>query len=401
MEEHKKTFRRGIAVGVAVTLAAAMLLVGGLAVYLRVGVGNSGVINGITKTKLEYLISLVDYYFYEDVDRASFKDGLYKGLVESLGDPYSAYYTAEEYESVTIDTQGNYAGIGAMLTQSTATRQIFVLKVYSGSPAEAAGVKEGDEILSADGVEVGDYMLDEYVKLIRGEVGTQVTLQLRRNGEQTLESVITRAQVAVPSVEYKMLEGHVGYIEISEFLQNTREQFDAAVADLQSQGMESVIFDLRSNGGGLVDSVTEILDEILPEGTTVYMEDKRGNREDYTSDAEHYMSCPIVVLVSQNTASAAEIFAGAIRDYHYGTLIGTRTFGKGIVQTTLPLSDGSAIKLTTARYYTPSGECIHEKGISPDIEMEYEFLGDENEEYTEMKDNQICRALEVLSGEKK
>ena len=212
---------------------------------------------------------------------------------------------------------------------------------------------------------------------------------------------ITRAEVKVPSVEHEMLPGNIGYIAIADFSSNTKEQYDEAMKDLQAQGMKAVVFDLRYNGGGLVDSVVEILDEILPEGTTVYMEDKNGKRTDYTSDGEHYLDMPIAVLTSKNTASAAEIFAGAIRDYEYGTLIGTKTYGKGIVQTTVPLSDGSAIKITIASYFTPSGECIHKKGIKPDVELEYEFMGGDDEEYSTSLDNQIQKACEILREEMK
>lgn len=399
MEEQKKSFRKGLLVGVLASSVAILLVFGVAAGILRAGAGKSGVLNGITRIKAEYLISLMDYYFYEDVDTDAMRNGLYKGLVESLDDPYSTYYTAEEYEDIMIDTTGNYAGIGALLGQNAATRQIYVIKVYEGSPAEDAGIEMGDEILSADDVEVGDHTLDEFVKCIRGEPGTKVKIRLLRDGDQTLEPTVTRAQVTVPSVSYKMLEGNVGYIEISEFSQNTLEQFETAMADLEGQGMTSVIFDLRYNGGGLVDSVTEILDEILPEGVTVYMEDKHGKRTEYTSDEEHAISYPMVVLISENTASAAEIFAGAVRDFDRGMLIGTKTFGKGIVQTTMPLKDGSAIKLTTATYYTPRGECIHKTGIAPDIELKYELLGDKDEAYDVMRDNQILKALDVLKSQ--
>jgi carboxyl-terminal processing protease len=193
-----------------------------------------------------------------------------------------------------------------------------------------------------------------------------------------------------------MLDGKVGYIEISQFSTGTKDDFEKAVKDLQSQGMESVIYDLRNNGGGMVDSVTAILDDILPKGKVVYTKDKNGKEEDYYSDDEKQLKIPTVVLVNGGTASSSEIFTGAIRDFKWGTIIGENTFGKGIVQITLPLSDGSAIKVTNAKYYTPKGECIHKKGIKPDIELKYQFLGNENDEYDYTLDNQIQKALEVL-----
>jgi carboxyl-terminal processing protease len=392
-KSHK--FGKGVLVGVLSTLAVVLLVLIGGTIYLKqMGFGS---LEGLDTTKMEYIVSLIRYYFYEDVDEEALSEGVYKGLMESLDDPYSVYYTAEEYDELMIDTTGNYAGIGAVLTKSTEDDSVMVVTVYEGSPAEQAGLRSGDVIISADDVVAKDEDLDIFVRSVRGEEGSVVTIVYERDGVQTSVDV-TRAQVSVPSVSYQMLDGNIGYVYISEFSSNTKEQYDAAMADLTSQGMQAVIFDLRYNGGGLVDSVTDILDEILPEGTTVYMEDKRGERTTYTSDAEHYLDMPIAVLISENTASAAEIFAGAIRDFDYGTLIGTTTFGKGIVQSTIPLSDGSAIKITMATYYTPSGECIHKVGIDPDVELEYEFLGGDEDTYDTSLDNQIVKAMEVLGN---
>jgi carboxyl-terminal processing protease len=388
-----RSFGKGVLTGILCTLALVILLVIGAALYIK-NAGLSG-LEQLDLTKLQYISALIEYYFYEDVDDDALADGVYKGLMEALDDPYSVYYTAEEYEELMIDTTGNYAGIGAVLTKDTTDGSVRVVTVYDGSPAQLAGLQPQDVIISADDAIAAEEDLDIFVRSVRGEEGTTVTIVYQRDGvESTVE--MTRAQVSVPSVSYKMLDHNIGYVYMSEFSQNTKEQFDAAMADLTAQGMEAVIFDLRYNGGGLLDSVTEILDEILPQGTTVYMEDKHGERTTYTSDAEHYLDMPIAVLVSGSTASAAEIFSGAIRDFDYGTLIGTTTFGKGIVQSTIPLSDGSAIKITMATYYTPSGECIHKKGIDPDIELEYEFLGNEDDSYDESLDNQIQKAMEVL-----
>jgi carboxyl-terminal processing protease len=193
-----------------------------------------------------------------------------------------------------------------------------------------------------------------------------------------------------------MLDDKVGYIAVSQFAETTYNDFVAAYEDLESQGMTSVIFDMRDNGGGLLDSVVDMLDYLLPKGVVVYTQDKYEKQEDFTSDDKHQKNIPMIVLVNGNTASAAEIFTGALRDFDYATIIGTKTFGKGIVQSTIPFSDGSAIKLTTQTYYTPSGECIQGKGINPDIELEFEFLGEEDEKYSTDKDNQIQRALEEL-----
>ena len=275
--------------------------------------------------------------------------------------------------------------------------QVTVLHVYKGSPAEEAGVKDGDVILAVDGAETEKEELSELVKRIKGSEGTTVSLTLQRKGvDKSLTVQVERRQVEVPTVEYQMLQDSTGYLQITEFSDVTPGQFEKAVADLEGQGMTSLIVDLRNNPGGVLESVNEILDLILPEGIIVYTEDKYGNRTDYTSKGDTYMEMPLAVLINENSASASEIFAGAIKDYEYGTLIGTTTFGKGIVQQIIPLKDGSAVKVTIARYFTPKGNYIHEVGIEPDIRLEYEYLGPEDEEYDIMKDNQVLKALEVL-----
>ena len=345
--------------------------------------------------KLAYIVSLIKTYYYQDVDDNDLIDGIYSGVVESLGDPYSAYYDPQEYEDLMISITGEFAGIGATLQKNPDTGYVTIVKVHKGSPAEKIGLMVDDIILMADDVDLTELDLDVAVTYIRGEKGTDVTLKVLRGGQE-MTFTATRDTVTMDTVEYEMLEDNIGYVQISSFQDATARDFIAAMEDLQAQGMESVIFDLRSNTGGLLDSVTEILDYILPEGTTVYMEDKNGKRTTYTSDAKQYIDMPIVVLVDGYTASASEIFTGAIRDYHYGTIVGTKTFGKGIVQSTMEVGDGSAVKLTIASYYTPSGECIHGEGIAPDIELEYEFLGGENDTYAKELDNQIQKAIELL-----
>ncbi|MDC7280396.1 S41 family peptidase [Butyrivibrio fibrisolvens] len=346
-------------------------------------------------SKFSTILSIIETYYYQDVDNDKLVNGVYKGVVESLDDPYSEYYTAEEYQDLMATLTGNYAGIGALLQKNAETGAVSITKIYKDTPAEKAGLKEGDYIISADGYLATDEGLDTFVQHIRGEEGTDVELVISRDGEeQTI--VCTRASIATPTVEHQMLEGNVGYIAVSQFTDHTYKDFVEAYKDLEKQGMTAVVFDMRNNGGGLLDSVVEMLDYLLPKGTVVYTMDKEGNREDFLSDEGSSKDIPMVVLVNGNTASAAEIFTGAIRDFEYGTIIGTNTFGKGIVQSTIPLSDGSALKLTTQTYYTPSGECIHGKGIAPDIELEYEFQGGEDDAYSVDLDNQIQKALEVL-----
>ena len=389
----------GLAIGCAVTLGIGLSVVASKISFTDESAEKvlENLQSGDTSdSKLTTIISYIENFYYKDVDADTLVNGVYKGVVNSLDDPYSEYYTAEEYKDLMTTLTGNYAGIGALLQKNPQTGEVSITKVYAGTPAEKSGLVAGDIIVSADGNKATDEDLDKFVQHIRGEEGTDVELVIIRDGKEQ-KVVCTRASISTPTVEYQMLDGNVGYIVVSQFTENTADDFKAAFQDLESQGMKSVIFDMRNNGGGLLDSVVEMLDYILPEGTVVYTMDKQGSREDYTSDDIHKKNIPMIVLVNENTASAAEIFTGAVRDFKYGTIIGTNTFGKGIVQSTIPLADGSALKLTTQTYYTPSGECIHGKGIKPDIELEYEFQGGEDDAYSVDLDNQIQKALEVLS----
>lgn len=351
--------------------------------------------------KLNRLIGEIGLYYYEDVNVDQLVTGIYKGLFEGLDDPYSAYYTEDEYEEMMISATANYYGIGAGLLQDKDSMQVTIQRVYEGSPAEKAGLQKGDTIVQVEDVTATSVELSELVTKIRGEEGTTVHIKIYREGDTDYrEFDVVRGNVNIPTVSHKLLDGNIGYIQIVEFAKNTAVEFEEAVNDLQSQGMQGMVIDLRDNGGGMLNTCQEMLDAILPEGVVVYTEDKYGNRQDLTSDAEHYMDIPITVLVNGNTASASEIFAGAIRDFEYGTLIGTQTFGKGIVQNMKQLEDGSAYKMTVSRYFTPCGDNIHKIGIQPDIELEYEYSGDtEADTYDEMKDNQIVKAIEVLRGE--
>ena len=404
----KPGFAAGVVVGIA---AAAVILVGGTFGICKAGnyqmvigskgaskVKNTKLLDQDTVDKVDELTNYMDLYYYEDYDVQDVQDGLLKGVVSGLGDKYSAYYTAEEYKEQQLSTSGTYYGIGAALAQDKDTMQVTITKIYEGTPSEEAGLKKDDVIVSADGTDATSMELTDFVKLIRGEEGTTVHLEIYRpSTEETLEFDVERKNVELPSVSSQMLENNIGYIQISEFQSKTAEQFESALSSLKDQGAQSLIVDVRGNGGGLVDSVVAILDDILPEGTVVYTEDKYGNRQDYTSSGDTYLDMPIAVLIDQNSASASEIFAGAIKDYNYGTLIGTKTFGKGIVQTVFSLPEGDAIKITTAKYFTPDGNYIHGVGIEPDIELEYQFMGGENDEYSVDLDNQIQKAIEVLS----
>lgn len=351
-------------------------------------------------SKINELSTYMNLYYYDEFDNETLKDGIYAGLVDAVGDKYSVYYTAEEYAESQVGMTGKYYGIGAGLRQDVDTMVVTISKVYEGTPSETAGLLAEDIILSVDEIDATSMEVSDLVQHIRGEEGTTVHLEVYRPSlGEYLSFDVERANVTLPSVDSEMLTETIGYIRIESFEEDTAKQFEEALTGLESAGMQSLVVDLRYNGGGLIDSVVQILDDILPEGLVVYTEDKYGNRHEYTSDASTYIDYPLVVLVNQDSASASEIFAGAIKDYEYGTLIGTTTFGKGIVQTIFKLSDGDAVKLTTAKYFTPNGNYIHGVGIDPDIELEYEYLDPEGESYEMQYDNQIQKAIEVLNGD--
>lgn len=361
----------------------------------------SNILTNKTVKKIDELMSYIDLYYNDDCDEDDIRNAIYAGTLEGLGDPYSVYYTADEYKDMQISTSGKYYGIGAALGQDAKTKEVTISKVYEGTPAEEAGLRDGDQIVKVNDTVSTSEELSDLVQKIRGEEGTTVHLKIyRASTKKTFEVDVERKNVELPSITSKMLDGGIGYIQISEFQSKTEEQFKSALADLKKQGMKSLIVDVRSNPGGLITAAANILDQILPKGTVVYTEDKYGKREDYASDSK-CLKCPIAVLVNENSASASEIFAGAIKDYNYGTLIGTKTFGKGIVQTVFPLEDGDAVKITTAKYYTPKGNYIHGVGIEPDINLTYKYSGPEDEAYDMKYDNQVQKAIKVLAEKMK
>lgn len=385
----KHSFKKGIAAGIVLTIMA-FALTGCTAAYFLpryAGRGNAKEREQID-AKIQELDQYIDQYYLFDYEEEDVENGIYKGLMAGLGDIYTGYYTPEEYASFMESSNGSYSGIGAMLTQDYSTGIISVVRAFEGSPAAEAGMQAGDLLYMVEGEEVTGKDLSLVVTDLKGAEGTEVHISTLR-GTEVMELTLVRRNIQVPTVESRMIDDQIGYIAITEFDDVTDEQFMEALENLESQGMKKMIIDLRDNGGGLVDVTCAILDRLLPEGLIVYTEDKYGNRQEESSDAENYFSGDMAVLVNGNSASASEIFAGAIKDYGVGTLIGTQTFGKGIVQSLFPLSDGSAVKITVSRYYTPAGNNIHEVGITPDIVLE----ADDNEE----EDNQLQKAIEVLS----
>lgn len=350
-----------------------------------------------TNAKVDAIREIIDRYYLEDADESAMVNGIYKGLVSGLGDPYSVYYTEDEYNRLMETTEGIYCGIGVSVSQNIETGIITLVKPFKNAPGFEAGILPGDILYKVNGEEVTGQDLTTVVAKIKGEEGTTVDLTVvRENETDYIDITVERRQVEIPTIEYEMLENNIGYILISEFDTVTQQQFFDAFTDLNNKGMQGLIVDLRDNPGGILDVVNSILDNILPEGLIVYTEDKAGHKEEYTSDAEHYFDKPLAVLINGNSASASEIFAGAVKDYGIGTLVGTTTYGKGIVQRLIELGDGTAMKLTISKYFTPNGNNIHGIGIEPDIEVELSDEARKKAVIEHSEDNQLQTAIEAV-----
>jgi carboxyl-terminal processing protease len=350
--------------------------------------------------KVKKIEALIDHYYFEEVDEEAFADGIYKGILQSLGDPYSTYYTKAEYKSLMESSSGIYCGIGATVTQDVTTGIISIVTPFVTGPAYEVGLLPGDIIYKVEGKEVTGFDLTEVVSRIKGEEGTKIEVTIIREGEsEPLDFSIPRRVVEVPTISYEMLDGKIGYITISEFDEVTAQQFRDAIAELDKQGQKGLIIDIRNNPGGLLNTVSDMLDRMLPKGLIVYTKDKYGNREEKKSDGKEEFSKPLAVIINGRSASASEIFAGAIQDYGKGTIVGTTSFGKGIVQSIIPLQDGTAIKVTVSKYFTPKGQDIHGIGIKPDVTVE---LKDELKKKVVIKkeeDNQLQKAIEIIKKE--
>lgn len=352
--------------------------------------------------KMELLAQLVDQYYMYDISVEDMRTGAYKGLLEGLGDPYTCYYTAEEFDALMETTSGTYYGIGAVVQQNLKTMYITIVKPYVDGPAYNAGMLPGDIIYMVDGVDVTGMEIDNVVAMMKGPEGTIVKVTVIRDGvADPIELTITRGKIEIETIEYEMLENNIGYIAISGFDEPTPKQFKDAIKALQKQNMKGLIIDLRDNGGGLLDAVVEMLDYILPKGMIVYTEDKYGNRDEYRGTDKEVLELPMAVMINGNSASAAEIFAAAMKDYEAATLVGTTSFGKGIVQSILPLTDGTAVKITISRYFTPKGVCIHGEGVTPHVEVE---LKDELRQMViipKEQDNQLAEAVKAVLNKMK
>lgn len=385
-------FVKGALVGAALAFAISGAAVGG---FELIGGSSSDVVSDATQKKLSKIQRIVKEKFLYEEDEDKIQDGILKGYVDGLDDVYSVYYNEEETKALQESTSGEYYGVGAVLTEDATTGVVTIVEVYEDSPAEKAGLKAEDILYKVDDTEVTGMDLSKVVSYIKGDEGTDVTLTVIR-GDQSdeIELTATRAKIEAHTVSYKMLEDKIGYIKVTEFDAVTTQQYTDALDDLENQGMERLIVDLRNNPGGNVSTVCDMLDRMLPEGLIVYTQDKDGNKNEASSDEENQFTKPLVVLMNGNSASASEIYAGAIQDYGLGKIVGTQSYGKGVVQQIFDLGDDTSLKITIADYYTPNGRNINGQGITPDVEVEYE-----KDENNSEADNQLDKAIEVVKSE--
>lgn len=439
--ESKNKFWKGFLVGALVMAFSGLVIVGVSAGIFLIGeavmddpsqtrmveqdspvLGDEDLNFGEINTKMNYIQEIIKQYYLFEEDAEAVEDGIYMGLMYGLNDPYSVYYNEEDYASMLEDTSGEYCGIGAMVSQNRSTGIATVTKVFEGAPSFEAGMLPGDIIYKVAGEDVAGMELDLLVSnYIRGEEGSKVKITvLRGDANEEVELTIERRQIEVPTVEHEMLEDNIGYIYVMQFDSVTSQQFANAVEDLETQGMEKLVIDLRDNPGGVLDGVVEMLAYVLPEdkmdGLLLYTADKDGKGDryycedgklkyesdygykngDFPREDGHEIDVPMAVLVNENSASASEVFTGAIQDYEAGIVVGTQTFGKGIVQNLIPLGDGTAIKLTTAHYYTPSGFDLHKVGLTPDVEVELDEELRTQAVVEKSEDNQLQAAIEAL-----
>ncbi len=405
--KNTKYYVLGLFTGILASLSVMFMVVGAMKFYRIIdsaknanSIEKQAQTESITNTgvekKLGILEDTIEKHFWKEVDTTSLENGLYRGLLSSLDDPYSVYYTSEELVALQQQTQGIYYGIGAYIEQDLETGYVRISKIIKNTPAEESDLMEDDYIYQINGEDMQGKDRTYVVSKIKGEEGTTVVITVIREGaSEPLDITVERRKIESPTVEYEMLEDGTAYIQITEFDLVTTGQFEAAYNEAIADGMKGLIIDLRGNPGGNLSTVCDIARMILPKGLIVYTEDKYGKREEYTCKGDNEIKVPLVVMTNGYSASASEILAGAVKDYGIGKLVGTTTFGKGIVQKVIKLSDGSAIKLTVSSYFTPKGNNIHEIGIEPDVEVKFDA-----QLYEKGTDNQLEKAKEVLAGMK-
>lgn len=364
--------------------------------------------NGISYSKvnttslegLEYTLSQfrseLEKKYIGEINDEELIEGAVKGYVDALGDPYTTYYTKKEMKTIMEETNGNFVGIGVYMTKDLEKNAILIIKPIENSPAEKAGILSGDLITKVDDVEYTGDKLEEASNKIRGEEGTKVKLEIYRNGEtKTFE--LTRTKVVVSHVTTKVLNNDIGYIAISDFEGECASEFETKYKQLEKQGIKKLIIDIRNNGGGIVDEALKIANMLVDKDSTLLITKDKSDKEEVTKATEKpIINIPTVVLVNEYSASASEILAGALKDNGKATLVGTKTYGKGIIQELHQLSDGSGLKITVSEYYTPNHNAIHKIGITPDVEIDLSEDVKQQTTIQEKDDNQLQKAIEIL-----
>ena len=399
-------FLRGVIMGAAgcILVLLSALTIAQYAGKINVAAGLKWDENGMSKEaveikdKAEILSSYINRFYLNDIDYGKMGDIIYKAMVSGLDDKYAAYYTKDEYKDISEKTKGEFCGIGAYISQGKNDNSLKVAGVVKGGPAEKAGIKKGDIIVEVDGENIQGKDSSYAVSKMKGKKGTNVSISVVRKGnKKPITSNIKREVIHDNTVSYKMLDNNIGYISVSAFETVTKKQFKSAVDCLEKKNEKGLIIDLRDNGGGLLDTALDMLDHILPKKLVVYTKDKNGVAEEYYTKDDKEIKIPIVILVNGNSASASEVFCGALRDYGKAKLLGTKTFGKGIVQSSFAFRDGTGLKFTTSKYYTPKGINIHGTGFEPDIKVKSNGKMTALKESGYKVDNQINAALDYLT----
>lgn len=354
-------------------------------------------LEGLEETLQNFRAAFEKEYIGEIDDEAMVESAI-KGYVSGLGDEYTTYYTKEEMEDLMEETEGNYVGIGIYISAYKESNEIVIIKPMEGSPAEEAGLLPGDIITKVDGVEYNGDTIDEMTNKIKGPEGTKVKVEIKRNG-QTQEIEVERRKILISHIDSKIIEDNIGYISISDFEGGCAQEFEENYKNLEEQGIESLIIDVRNNGGGLVDEAIAILELITNKGSTLLITTDKNEAEEVTkSEKDPIINMPIVLLVNEYSASASEIMAGALKDNNKATLVGTTTYGKGVIQKVYPLTDGSGLKMTTNEYFTPNHNKINKIGIDPDEEIDLPEEVKHKTDITEEEDTQLQKAIEILKS---
>ena len=379
-------FVAGMATAIVVSLLVTVVVLFGFRKTPR-----SSIIDNRSLYKIDLLNTVLQKIYYEDISEDEVREGIYRGIMAAPGDKYTTYYTAEEMKLMNADWQGKFYGIGATLTIDPASTYTLIDSVQLGSPAEAAGLKAGDYIKEVDGTDVMGMSLTDVVQMVRGEDGTQVNLTIVRKGEK-MELSITRGEITMDAVYYEKKEDNIGYIQLGTFSDVAVQQFAEKLDEAKKDKVKGLIIDLRGNPGGGLDVAVEICKQFMPAGLVVYTQDKAGKKTEYYCDGKNRWDIPLAVLVDGSSASASEIMTAAVKDSGAGTIVGVRTYGKGVYQSVIPIPDGSAVKVTSGQFFSPKGVCFHQVGIEPDVEVELDV-----DKYLKDKtDTQLEKAIEVV-----